>query len=81
MNDLAIFRRHRIAAVVRDEVARSPRDPVPAARRAHARLGEDPAMLALITLAALEASARLEAKALRGPRDEDGGWRPPDGAA
>jgi hypothetical protein len=82
MNDPDIFRRRRIQAVIRDEVARSPGDPWSAAKRAHARLSDDPALRALITLAALEASARLEARALRGVRDEDGGWRsPPDGAA
>ncbi len=68
--------------MVKDEVARSPGDPWSAAKRAHARLSHDPAMRALITLAALEASARLEVRALGGVRDEDGGWRPPpDGAA
>ena len=82
MNDPTVFRRRRIAAVVRDEVAYSPRHPLSAARRAHARLSDDPALLALLSLAALEASARLEAGALRGVRDEDGGGRlPPDGAA
>ncbi len=82
MNDPDIFRRRRIQAVIRDEVARSPGDPWSAAKRAHARLSDDPALLALLSLAALEASARLEVRALRGVRDEDGGWRlPPDGAA
>ena len=82
MNDPNVFRRRRIAAVVKDEVARSPRDPWSAAKRAHARLSDDPALLALLSLAALEASARLEVRALRGLLDEDGGWRlPPDGAA
>ncbi len=82
MNDPLVFRRRRIAAVVKEEVARSPGDPWSAAKRAHARLSDDPALLALLSLAALEASARLEVRALRGVRDEDGGWRsPPDGAA
>ena len=82
MNDPLVFRRRRIAAVVKEEVARSPRDPWSAAKRAHARLSDDPAMLALISLAALEASARLEVRARGAVQDEDGGWRlPPDGAA
>ncbi len=82
MNDPDIFRRRRIQAVVKEEVARSPHDPWSAARRAHARLSDDPALLGLLSLAALEASARLEVRAIRGARDEDGGWRlPPDGAA
>ena len=82
MNDPDIFRRRRIAAVVKDEVARSPRDPWSAAKRAHARLSDDPALLALLSVAALEASARLEARALGGLQAEDGRWRgPPDGAA
>jgi hypothetical protein len=83
MNDPNVFRRRRIAAVVRDEVAYSPRHPLSAARRAQARLSEDPAMLALISLAALETAAVAEVRARGGVRDEDGGWRfpPPDGAA
>jgi hypothetical protein len=82
MNDPDIFRRRRIQAVVKEELARSPRDPWAAAKRAHARLSDDPAMRALLSLAALEASARLEVRALRGVQNEDGGWRlPPDGAA
>ena len=82
MNDPDIFRRRRIRAVVRDEVARTPGDPWGAAKRAYARLSDDPALLALLSLAALEASARLEVRALGSLRDEDGGWRgPPDGAA
>ncbi len=70
--------------MVKDEVARSPGDPWSAAKRAHARLSHDPAMRALITLAALEASARLEVRARGGLQDDGGGWRlpdPPDGAA
>jgi hypothetical protein len=83
MNDPNVFRRPRIAAVVRDEVAYSPRHPLSAARRAHARLSEDPAMLALTSLAALETAAVAEVRARGGVWDEDGGWRfpPPDGAA
>ena len=82
MNDPDIFRRRRIQAVIRDEVARSPGDPWSAAKRAHARLSDDPALLALLSLAALEASARLEVRARGAAQDEDGGWRlPPDGAA
>ncbi len=82
MNDPLVFRRRRIAAVVKEEVARAPHDPLVAAKRAYARLSDDPALLALLSLAALEASARLEVRALRGVWDEDGGWRPPpDGAA
>ena len=81
MNDPTVFRRRRIAAVVKDEVGRSPRHPLSAARRARARLSEDPAMLALISLAALETAAAVaEVRARGGVRDEDGGWRfpPPD---
>jgi len=84
MNDPTVFRRRRIAAVVRDEVAYSPRHPLSAARRAHARLSEDPAMLALISLAALEMAAVAEVRARGGVRGVDGVWRfpsPPDGAA
>jgi hypothetical protein len=82
MNDPDLFRRRRIQAVVKDEVARSPRHPLSAARRAHARLGQDPALLALISLAALETVALAEVRAMGGLQDEDGGWRlPPDGAA
>jgi hypothetical protein len=83
VNDPNLFRRRRIAAVVKDEVGRSPRHPLSAARRAHARLSEDPAMLALISLAALETAAVMEVRVRGGVRDEDGGWRfpPPDGAA
>jgi hypothetical protein len=82
MNDPDVFRRRRIQAVVRDEVAFSPRHPLSAAKRAHARLSDDPAMLGMVTLAALEAAALLEVRARGAVRDEDGGWRPPpDGAA
>jgi hypothetical protein len=82
MNDPQLFRRARREAVVWQEVRRSPRDPAGAARRALARLSDDKAMLGVVTLATLEAAARLEAWAQAKSRDEDGGWRlTPDGAA
>jgi hypothetical protein len=83
MNDPLLFRRARIEAVVWQEVRRSPRDPCAAARRALARLSDDRAMMGPVTLAALEAAARLEARAQAQMQDEDDMWRAPspDGVA
>src|SRR5829696_3716340 len=82
LNDPLAFRRRRLARVVAEEVGRTPADPWGAARRAWARVSDDRAELAVLTVAAVEAAVAAELRGRGAVRDEDGMWRlPPDGAA
>jgi hypothetical protein len=83
LNDPFAFRRRRLARAVAEEVDRTPGDPWGAARRAWARLSDDKADLATVTLAAVEAAVACELRGRGVVRDEDGMLRfvPPDGAA
>ncbi len=82
LNDPFAFRRRRLARVVAQEVGRDPGNPWGAARRAWARLSDDKAELATVTLVTVEAAVAGELRGRGAVRDEDGMWRlPPDGAA
>ena len=92
MNDPNLFRRRRLEAVLREEVARSPLDPRAAVRRALARVMGDRALLEVGMLDGVAAGLEGELRRRGAAPNGDGTWRmpgphgpvepePPDGAA